>query len=41
MDNPTEIKYPFDDYGDPYYAATHFKAIQKYRRYIKRFYRLD
>ncbi|MCQ9288719.1 hypothetical protein NQ035_07535 [Staphylococcus gallinarum] len=35
MDNPTEIKYPFDDYGEPYYAATHFKAIQNIEDILK------
>ncbi|WP_337227930.1 hypothetical protein [Staphylococcus succinus] len=28
MNNPTEIKYPLDEYGQPYFAATHAQAIQ-------------
>lgn len=28
MNEPTEIKYPLDSDGEPYYAATHVQAIQ-------------
>lgn len=28
MNRPTEIKYPLDENGEPYFAATHVKAIQ-------------
>ncbi|MDN6161090.1 MAG: hypothetical protein L0J91_06415 [Lactococcus lactis] len=28
MNEPTEIKYPLDSGGEPYYAATHVQAIQ-------------
>lgn len=28
MNKPTEIKYPLDENGEPYFAATHVKAIQ-------------
>lgn len=28
MNKPTEIKYPLDEYGEPYFAATHIKAVQ-------------
>ena len=27
MNEPTEIKYPLDENGEPYFAATHVKAI--------------
>lgn len=28
MNEPTEFKYPLDEYGDPYFAGTHVNAIQ-------------
>lgn len=28
MNEPTEIKYPLDENGEPYYAATHIDAVQ-------------
>lgn len=28
MDEPTEIKYPLDENGEPYYAATHIIGVQ-------------
>ncbi|QRN90227.1 hypothetical protein JRU67_09145 [Mammaliicoccus sciuri] len=28
MNRPTEIKYPLDDNGEPYFAATHVQAVQ-------------
>ncbi|EHJ08445.1 hypothetical protein [Staphylococcus simiae] len=28
MNEPTEIRYSLDEYGEPYYPATHIKAIQ-------------
>lgn len=28
MNKPTEIKYPLDENGEPYFAATHIKAVQ-------------
>lgn len=28
MNEPTEIKYPLDENGEPYFAATHIKGIQ-------------
>ena len=27
MNEPTEIKYPLDENGEPYYAATHIKGL--------------
>lgn len=27
MNEPTEIKYPLDENGEPYYAATHIKGV--------------
>lgn len=27
MNEPTEIKYPLDENGEPYFAATHVKGI--------------
>lgn len=27
MNEPTEIKYPLDENGEPYFAATHIKAV--------------
>ena len=29
MNEPTEIKYPLDENGDPYFAATHADAISE------------
>lgn len=28
MNEPTEIKYPLDENGEPYYAATHISGVQ-------------
>ncbi|MGW8014801.1 hypothetical protein ACWEYY_00480 [Staphylococcus xylosus] len=28
MNEPTEIKYPLDENGEPYFAATHIKAVK-------------
>lgn len=28
MNEPTEFKYPLDEYGEPYYAGSHINAIQ-------------
>ena len=28
MNEPTEFKYPLDEYGDPYFAGTHINAVQ-------------
>lgn len=28
MNEPTEIKYPLDENGDPYFAATHISGVQ-------------
>lgn len=28
MNRPTEIKYPLDENGEPYFAATHVQAVQ-------------
>lgn len=28
MNEPTEIKYPLDEYGEPYFAATSVQAIR-------------
>lgn len=27
MNEPTEIKYPLDENGEPYFAGTHIKAV--------------
>lgn len=27
MNEPTEIKYPLDENGEPYFAATHIKGV--------------
>lgn len=27
MNEPTEIKYPYDENGEPYYAAAHIKGL--------------
>lgn len=27
MNEPTEIKYPLDENGEPYFAATHIQAV--------------
>ena len=28
MNEPTEFKYPLDEYGEPYFAGSHVNAIQ-------------
>src|SRR5699024_11471003 len=28
MNEPTEFKYPLDEYGDPYFAGSHIDAIE-------------
>lgn len=34
MNEPTEIKYPLDENGEPYYAATSVQAIRDIDTYI-------
>ena len=33
MNEPTEFKYPLDEYGEPYYAGSHINAIQGMEEY--------
>ncbi|MGL4008863.1 hypothetical protein [Staphylococcus nepalensis] len=35
MNEPTEIKYPYDENGEPYYAATHIDAIKNLEELIE------
>ena len=35
MNNPTEIKYPLDENGDPYFAATHTDAVKNLEELIE------
>ena len=33
MNEPTEFKYPLDEYGEPYFAGSHINAIQGMKEY--------
>lgn len=35
MDNPTEIKYPLDENGEPYFAGTHSEAISEPEKLLR------